>query len=130
MRKTLVILPLFIVCLIYWSPVKGYNSVLDDEYLLRDTTLSQVFESERELSLFIVEELELKESVDELDRQEIDSLHQVMGHTALFDKDITNKELNGFNNFNIDNIEYGRKNILLFKDGAFHIIKKEDYYDL
>ena len=69
MRKTLVILPLFIVCLIYWSPVKGYNSVLDDEYLLRDTTLSQVFESERELSLFIVEELELKESVDELDRQ-------------------------------------------------------------
>uniref|UniRef100_UPI0040470DA4 hypothetical protein n=1 Tax=Algoriphagus sp. TaxID=1872435 RepID=UPI0040470DA4 len=80
MRKTLVILPLFIVCLIYWSPVKGYNSVLDDEYLLRDTTLSQVFESERELSLFIVEELELKESVDELDRQEIDSLHQVLSN--------------------------------------------------
>jgi hypothetical protein len=60
----------------------------------------------------------------------IDSLHQVMGHTALFDKDIVNKELNGFNNFNIDNIEYGRKNILLFKDGTFHTIKKEDYYDL
>uniref|UniRef100_UPI004047CF2C hypothetical protein n=1 Tax=Algoriphagus sp. TaxID=1872435 RepID=UPI004047CF2C len=53
---------------------------MDDEYLLRDTTLSQVFESERELSLFIVEELELKESVDELDRQEIDSLHQVLSN--------------------------------------------------
>ena len=80
MRKTLVILPIFIVCLIYWSPVKGYNSLLEEEYLLRDTTLSQVFESERELSLFIAEELELKESVDELDQQEIDSLHQVLSN--------------------------------------------------
>ncbi len=80
MRKTLVILPIFIVCLIYWSPVKGYNSLLEKEYLLRDTTLSQVFESERELSLFIAEELELKESVDELDQQEIDSLHQVLSN--------------------------------------------------
>ena len=78
MRKTLVILPVFMVCLIYWSPAKGYNSLLEEEYLLRDTTLSQVFQSERELSLFIAEELELKESVDELDQQEIDSLHQVL----------------------------------------------------
>ena len=80
MRKTLVILPVFMVCLIYWSPAKGYNSLLEEEYLLRDTTLSQVFESERELSLFIAEELELKESVDELDQQEIDSLHQVLSN--------------------------------------------------
>lgn len=80
MRKTLVILPVFMVCLIYWSPAKGYNSLLEKEYLLRDTTLSQAFESERELSLFIAEELELKESVDELDQQEIDSLHQVLSN--------------------------------------------------
>jgi len=99
MRKTLVILPVFIVCLIYWPPVKGYNTLLEEAYFLRDTTLSQVFESERELSLFIAEELELKESIDELNQQEIDSLHQILSNEKLIQ--ISKKDLLKFLGYRI-----------------------------
>lgn len=58
----------------------------------------------------------------------IDNLHQIMGHTALYNRGITNTELNGFNNFNIDNIEYGEQQLLLVKDDTFSIIEKEDYW--
>lgn len=80
MRKTLLILPLIIVCLNSWTAVLAHNIYLKNAYHPQDTTHSQVFESENELSLFIAEDLELKESIDELDQQEIDSLHQLLSN--------------------------------------------------
>lgn len=46
-----------------------------------DTLLVQTFSTERELSLFIAEELKITESISSLNEQEVDSLHQLLNTT-------------------------------------------------
>lgn len=58
----------------------------------------------------------------------IENLHQIMGHTAMQKRGIAKIELNGFMNFNIDNIEYGEQEILLVQNDTFSIIYKEEYW--
>jgi len=46
-----------------------------------DTVFTQIFNSESELSLFIAEELKITESPTSLNKQEVDSLHQLLNTT-------------------------------------------------
>jgi hypothetical protein len=46
-----------------------------------DTVFTQIFNSESELSLFIAEELKITESPTSLNKQEVDSLHQLLSTT-------------------------------------------------
>lgn len=46
-----------------------------------DTVFTQLFSSENELTLFIAEELKITESISTLNKQEVDSLHQLLSTT-------------------------------------------------
>lgn len=46
-----------------------------------DTVFTQLFSSENELTLFIAEELKITESISTLNKQEVDSLHQLLNTT-------------------------------------------------